>query len=113
MKYGAMVREKLVSGELRLSIQISENPNSDSQCGLLMLALRDMAAGLISVGSGSSAGRGYLLVEEIRIERQDKHTAVIFPRENRIEDEHGIIARCLCALKEQPGLPPVSHTGTA
>lgn len=113
VKYGAMVREKLVSGELRLSIQISENPYSDSQCGLLMLALRDMAAGLISVGSGSSAGRGYLLVEEIRIERQDKHTAVIFPRENRIEDEHGIIARCLCALKEQPGLPPVSHTGTA
>lgn len=101
VRYGAMIQERLVFGELSLPIRISENPGADSQCGLLLLALRDLALGMVSIGSGSSVGRGFVKVEELCIKDKNQNQAVIRPEKNEIEDEKQIIKQCLAALKER------------
>jgi hypothetical protein len=50
--------EKPLSTEL--AVQISVPKEDDLGCALILFALRDLGAGLYSLGSGSAVGRGYL-----------------------------------------------------
>lgn len=106
VRYGAMVRDRPVSGTLTLSIRIRKNPQADSQCAMLLLILRDLDAGLISVGGTGAAGRGYLRIKEIQIKGEQQ---AVITQENlekraiQVEDPGGLIKRCLGALKEKRG----------
>lgn len=104
VRYGAMVRDKPVSGELTLSLTIRKNPEADSQCAMLLFILRDLDAGLISVGGTGAAGRGYLRIKEIKISGEQQ--AVITQKDMKkrmisIEDASGLIRKCMEALKSK------------
>lgn len=71
-------------------------------CGLLLYALRDLALGLYSLGSGGAIGRGYLAVETIRVQTPDGTEACLhFDRNGgcTMEDPNGLFARWLDAVR--------------
>lgn len=56
--YGGLFTEKPAYGEITICVDIEKD--SAWACGLLLMALRDIAMGILPLGSGSSIGRGYL-----------------------------------------------------
>ena len=56
--YGGLFTEKPAFGEITICVDIEKN--TDWACGLVLMALRDIALGILPLGSGSSIGRGYL-----------------------------------------------------
>lgn len=108
---GGLFNEKNVFGDLDFHIDILDRNQPDASCGLLLLALRDMASGMMGIGSGYSVGKGIIDVEKIEIrDRASRKAATveyitrgesgIFPNKTgRITDESGIIARCLNAAQ--------------
>lgn len=56
--YGGLFTEKPAYGDITIRVDIEKN--SDWACGLILMALRDIAVGILPLGSGSSIGRGYL-----------------------------------------------------
>ena len=94
---GGLFSEKNIVGDLKLEIMVSENPYTDEAAGLLLLALRDLSAGLFNIGSGYNIGKGYIDVETIKIIKGVKE-AVIRIHENQIDDPSGMIPSVLAAL---------------
>lgn len=56
--YGGLFTERPAYGDVTICVDIEKN--SDWACGLVLMALRDIAVGIRPLGSGSSIGRGYL-----------------------------------------------------
>lgn len=98
--HGGLFNEKNVSGGIRMQIGIHDRNHPDSTCGLLLMALRDMAAGVMSVGSGYSVGKGIIDVDSIVIHDciHDTEAEITFET-GEITDESGIISRCLKAVQ--------------
>ena len=48
--HGGLFNEKNVSGDMQLHIMIRDKNDPDGTCGLLLMALRDLALGVMSVG---------------------------------------------------------------
>ena len=96
--HGGKFSEKNIAGDVRFVVRIKNRNNQDRSAGLLLMALRDLAIGMVSVGSGSSVGKGFIDVERIEIKKQGK-LAVVYPKEDRIEDDNQLIASCLQAVK--------------
>lgn len=95
--------EKNVSGELAFKVAIAEKNNPDKTCGLLLLALRDMAIGTMSIGSGYSVGKGIIAVDRITIKRnRDDAIAVIDFAQNKIENE-SMITECVALVQTKEG----------
>lgn len=101
VKYGAMMKEKTVSGKLTMQVQILHNPCEEKQCALLMLVLRDMAIGALSVGSGRGIGRGYLSVHKITVMKNTGEKAVLCPKDGKIEDGTKMLNRCFKAFQDK------------
>ena len=100
--YGGLFNEKNVSGNLMFHIAIYDRNNPNSTCGLLLMALRDMAVGIMSVGSGYSVGKGIINVERIDISdyRKKEKAAIVFENEKGIiTDEYNIISDCIKAVQ--------------
>lgn len=98
--HGGLFNEKNVSGDMQLHIMIQDRNNPDGTCGLLLMALRDMAVGVMSVGSGYSVGKGIIHVDQIIIcDHVKQNKAVIKFESGSIADESGIIARCMSAVR--------------
>lgn len=100
--HGGLFNEKNVSGRVVFRIVIRNRNDPDSTCGLLLMALRDMAAGIMSVGGGYGVGKGIIDVEHIVIrDCPNAGEAVIAFEEGRgrITDESGIISRCMKAAQ--------------
>lgn len=83
---------------------------ADRSCGLLILALRDLALGAYNLGSGYSVGRGFLRTDHLKILRSDGNKAIIHFRRDpdddnkitmEVEDSEGIIAQCMKALTKK------------
>ena len=70
---GGLFTEEPVCSKLQL--RITAPAECKLGCGLLVYALRDLALGLYSLGSGASIGRGRITVETIRIEVPGGKTA--------------------------------------
>lgn len=101
---GELFSEKNVAGKLELHITIrnSNNKNAEQTCGLLLMALRDLAIGAFTVGSGYSIGKGVIMVKKIVVTEQGNADtcAVIDFSQKKIQDETQIINRCYSALQE-------------
>ena len=83
---GSLFSEKNVFGNMEIRMRILKRNKPDSTCGLLLLALRDMAVGMVSVGSGRNVGKGFIQVEQLVI---------------KSEDPSGIFDKCLSAVREE------------
>lgn len=55
--YGGLFTEKPAYGDITIGVDIKKD--SEWACGLILMALRDIAMGILPLGSGSSIGRGY------------------------------------------------------
>ena len=100
--YGGLFQEKNVSGRVDFRIAVNERGCPDSTCGLLLMALRDMAAGVMSVGGGYNVGKGIIDVDRIVIKDcMNDNEAVIEMKTGSMTDESGMIARCLKAVRSK------------
>ena len=109
---GSLFAERTVRGDLELRITVLPCSHSTAACGLLLLALRDLAAGQFTMGSGYGIGRGLIEVKEIRLRKAgtDRSAVICLESEGaelaerlknaRTEDKTGMITECLRALKE-------------
>lgn len=103
--HGGLFSEKNVAGDMTIRIVIKNNKStdiSDKVCGLLIMALRDLAIGAMSVGGGYSVGKGILSVKKIIIEKNSnpKSRSEIDFSQKKIFDETGIIKACLTSVQK-------------
>ncbi len=96
--YGGNFNEKNTSGKVEFKIIVKDKNDPLASCGLLLLALRDLAAETFTIGSGSSIGKGYISVKRIILKKGEK-SAEILPQEKKIKDDGKMIDDCLKALK--------------
>lgn len=100
--YGGLFQEKNISGKVNIRIAVNDRGCPDCTCGLLLMVLRDMAAGVMSVGGGYNAGKGIINVDRIVIKDcMNDNEAVIEMKTGSITDESGMIARCLKAVRSK------------
>ena len=97
---GGFFKEKNANGEVNINIQILDKNDPDSTLGLLLYALRDLAAHTYNLGSVYSIGKGYVNIDKIEISSGENKSAIEFGTESKTNDESGIIAGALKALKE-------------
>ena len=103
--HGGLFSEKNVTGDMTIRIVIKNNKStdiSDKVCGLLIMALRDLAIGAMSVGGGYSVGKGILSVKKIIIDKNSnpKSRSEIDFSQKKIFDETGIIKACLTSVQK-------------
>lgn len=100
--HGGLFNEKNVSGKVEFHIVINNRNHPDNTCGLLLLALRDMAIGVMSLGGGYNVGKGIISVDQIVI-RDHIHgnKAEIEWKSGTITDGSGIIPRCVKAVQSK------------
>lgn len=98
--HGGLFNEKNVSGGVQFHILVNDRNHPDSTCGLLLMALRDMAAGVMSVGSGYGVGKGFIDIERIVVrDHKNDGTAVIeYEKGGVVTDTDGIISKCMKAV---------------
>ena len=67
-----------------------------------MMALRDLAIGAMSIGSGYSVGKGIVTVEKITIKKahEPEQKAIIDLKQGRTSDPNGVIKTCLMSLQK-------------
>ncbi len=98
---GGMFKEEPVCGEVSLRVSVDEG--CVEGCGLILYALRDLGLGLWSLGSGSAVGRGFIRVQDIRVETPEgERMAIRFTGDGTCaaEDPAGLAGRWFGALKE-------------
>lgn len=101
---GSLFHEKNISGDLTFRISIQDKNQPDSTCGLLLLALRDMAIHMMSVGGGYNVGKGMIDVRKITVtDWKDEKEAVICPETGEIVGGKEMIARCIRAAQVKGG----------
>lgn len=97
--HGALFNEKNVSGMVNFHIVIYDRNAPDSTCGLLLMALRDMALGVMNVGGGFNVGKGIIDVKKIVVrDCINRNEAVIEFKTGRITDGYGIVTKCMKAV---------------
>lgn len=100
---GSLFSEKNVYGDMNIKITISDRNNPEISCGLIILALRDMAMGMMNLGSGYGVGKGFVKVNEIKIRNKNGNNAIIRYDNKRnvtITDEKKIINKCITSLSK-------------
>ena len=98
---GSLFSKKVCAGDMALKMSVLDRHEPERTLGLLVFALRDLAAGEINLGSGYASGLGFMKIETIEIKQTSTgKNAVINVAENRIEDEDEIIARCIQSLSK-------------
>ena len=126
-----LFREQAVHGSLQIEAAVmnrrggmKNNSEADRACGILVLAMRDLALGMYNLGSGYSVGRGFLCAESLIVQRADGAIATIkFSYDSQsdhrepktysdtdsdavkpvsmiLEDPHRIMDHCLRALRK-------------
>ncbi len=95
--------EKNAYGNVSLEFQIKNKHHPDATCGLLMLALRDLASGLMNIGGGYNVGKGFIKAERIIIEdhRSAGKKAEILFADAEVNDPDGLINGCLEILQKE------------
>lgn len=97
--HGGLFNEKNIFGDVNMRVDILKNNNPEKTCGLLLMALRDLAVGMVSLGGGYNVGKGFIQVEDVKITAQDGSVATISFAKNEIQDEKGIIKKCLTTVR--------------
>lgn len=104
--HGSLFTEKNVFGDLELQIRILDRNRPERTCGLLLFALRDLAVGMASIGSGRNIGRGFIRVDKLEIKSKNGAQAEIAFGTGSIRDEAGMIKMCLGAVKGEENVLP-------
>ena len=105
---GPLFSEKNVSGPLIMEIDIENKKNPKETLGLLVLALRDLAAGQVSIGSGYGIGHGFIRAEKMTVVRtaDGAEAAIVFESDasgvsgGSVKDDGGMLADSLSSLQE-------------
>ena len=97
---GGLFSEKNVAGNLTMRIAVRDKNDPEKTCGLLLLALRDLAIGVMNIGSGYNVGKGIIQVDKIFVKRKDHSEAIIDFGSGKTDDKNKIIAGCLAAIRE-------------
>ena len=107
---GGTVSSKLfsempVAGNIKFIIEILDNNNipTEAVCGIILLAVRDLAFNAISVGSGANIGRGFLNSSSITISGNNEELAKINIRNMNVEKGEEFILKCLNSVKKLQG----------
>ncbi len=104
---GGLFCEKNVSGNLNICISIKNRNHPERTCGLLLLALRDLAIGVMSLGSGYNVGKGIIDVREIIVKDtgNGQEARIHFKKDESecygITDENRIISQCIQAVQRE------------
>lgn len=100
--HGGLFSEKNVYGNMTLRITVRNKNFPEKTCGVLMMALRDLAIGTLNLGSGYNVGKGVISVKKIVLKdcRGAEKTAVLDFENNKIMDDDKIISQCLAAVQE-------------
>lgn len=96
--YGGLFSEKPAYG--KLSIRLELEGDSRQESGLILMALRDLAMGITSMGSGSSIGRGYIKGDQIRVRKGNQTLAEIDCQRAEITSGSQYVEQCLKALEQ-------------
>ena len=96
---GGLFAERNVFGDMEFRVAVKESPNRECVSGLLLMALRDLAIGTMSVGGGYNVGKGFIDVSKIVVKdlAAQKEATLNFST-GAITDEAGIISRCMAAV---------------
>lgn len=94
--YGGLFSEKVSCGNLTIPVELEGG--SDREIGLMLMALRDLALGIVPVGSGSSIGRGYLRGESITVKKGEALLAEIDCRKGTVTHGASYVEQCLWAV---------------
>ena len=97
--HGGLFTEKNAYGAVTFRIKILDKNQPERSCGLLLLALRDLAAGMVSIGSGRNVGKGFIDVCELKIKSSNGARASISFKTKSFKDEKGIVKKCLGEVK--------------
>lgn len=98
--YGGLFTEQLVSGTMIMRMDVM-GESASLFTALLLFALRDLACGAFTLGSGYQIGRGYIDILAITITDKKGQTALIDIPARQIQDETNIIDSCMRKLKER------------
>lgn len=94
----AMFCEQNAYGDISFNIRINKDENADAALALIVFALRDLSIGAFNLGSGYSIGKGFINIETITIQTMKGGTVTIFPQEQRIVDENGVLEAAMKTL---------------
>ena len=99
--HGGLFSEKNTAGKLQLKIRIKDENHPEKTCGLLILVLRDLAAGMYNLGSGYNVGKGFLKPGQIAVKEMKTHKQAIikYTQKPVCEDKDHVLAACLKSLK--------------
>ena len=96
---GGLFAERNVFGNMEFRVAIKESPNKECVCGVLLMALRDLAIGTMSVGGGYNVGKGFIAVSKIRVkDLATKEEATFDFSTGTVTDDFGMISRCMMAV---------------
>ena len=107
VKNKALFSECVTGGETQVTIHVdaarlkrTENPGlSPKACiALLSYAIRDLAIGAVSLGSGASIGRGFAAVGHVEVLENGKEKAAFSFKEGQ-DVQDGFVAECLEELR--------------
>lgn len=92
--------EKNAFGDIELEINIVNKNQPDATLGLLLLAVRDLASKVMTLGSGYATGKGFIDVSEIIVESGESSATVKYGKDITVDDGDNIIRNAMAALKE-------------
>lgn len=98
--YSGLFAEKNAVGNMNLEISIINKGYADATLGLLLMAIRDLASKVMTLGSGFSTGKGFIDVEEIIVKKGKDISRVVYKDSILVEDDKGIIQNAMEALRE-------------
>lgn len=99
VREGGLFSQKNTTGKVRMRFGILEGEQANQACALLIYALRDLANGEVTIGSGYSIGKGFIQTDKIEIINSRGETCTIDFKTGTIQDENQILSTCLQSLK--------------
>lgn len=98
--HGSLFTEKNVFGAVHIRIGVKQCENRDKICAILLMALRDLAIGTMSIGGGANVGKGIIEVSSIQIQcpKEQVNAEIDFVTGN-ITDETNMIGKYMKALE--------------
>lgn len=97
---GSLFTEKNVFGAVHIRIGVKQCENRDKICAILLMALRDLAIGTMSIGGGANVGKGMIEVSSIRIQHpKEQVSAEIDFTTGTVTDETNVIRKYMKSLE--------------
>lgn len=100
VKNGGLFSQKNTTGKVTMHFGILEGEQANQACALLIYALRDLANGEVTIGSGYSIGKGFIKTDQITITNSRGEQCTMDFQKGTIQDEQKILFTCLQTLEQ-------------